>query len=137
MKVAKKTPEETTRLVSSEQRKRRRRIADEDEGEEEAESTLPKPRKRRREVEESDDDAGENGDSNEDLSAQVKRLRRELQEKDERLKKLEGIVELLTKRNVQPAEAHGNLSWKTESYADISCTPLHSNMPLLTQSNAR
>ncbi|KAL8893949.1 MAG: hypothetical protein Q9192_004765 [Flavoplaca navasiana] len=99
MEVAKKTPEETTRLVSSEQRKRRRRIADEDEdeGEDEAESTLPKPRKRRREVEESDDDAGE------DLSAQVKRLRRELQEKDERLKKLEGIVEVLTKRNVQPA----------------------------------
>ena len=103
MEVAKKTPEEATRLVSSEQRKRRRCIADEDEGEEEEESTLPKLRKRRREVEESDDDAGENGGSNEDLSAQVKRLRRELQEKDERLKKLEGIVEILTKRNVQPA----------------------------------
>ncbi|KAL8982477.1 MAG: hypothetical protein Q9205_003025 [Flavoplaca limonia] len=103
MEVAKKTPEETTRLVPSEQRKRRRRIADEDECEDEEESTLPKLRKRRREVEESDDDAGENGGSNEDLSAQVKRLRRELQEKDERLKKLEGIVEILTKRTVQPA----------------------------------
>ncbi|KAI4273398.1 MAG: hypothetical protein LQ337_004658 [Flavoplaca oasis] len=103
MEVAQKKPEEATRLVSSEQRKRRRRIADEDEGEEEAESTLPKPRKRRKEVKESDDDADENSGSNEDLSAQVKRLRRELQEKDERLKKLEGIVEMLTKRNVQLA----------------------------------
>ncbi|KAL8850630.1 MAG: hypothetical protein Q9221_004416 [Calogaya cf. arnoldii] len=69
-----------------------------------AEPMVAQPKKRKRENDDDDDDdeTEENNNLKEDLSAQVKRLRRELQEKDERLRKLEETVELLTKRNVQP-----------------------------------
>ncbi|KAI4266940.1 MAG: hypothetical protein L6R38_008465 [Xanthoria sp. 2 TBL-2021] len=98
--VDKKGSQETNIRVSGEPRRRRRRMTDEDN--DEAEPMLPEPKKRRREDEDDDDDTEENRNPKEDLSAQVKRLRRELQEKDERLRKLEETVELLTKRNVQP-----------------------------------
>ncbi|KAL8749228.1 MAG: hypothetical protein Q9199_007814 [Rusavskia elegans] len=98
--VDKKASQETNIRLSGEPRRRRRRMTDEDN--DEAEPMLPEPKKRRREDENDNDDTEENRNPKEDLSAQVKRLRRELQEKDERLRKLEETVELLTKRNVQP-----------------------------------
>ncbi|KAL8776722.1 MAG: hypothetical protein Q9213_008160 [Squamulea squamosa] len=92
-------PQNKTAQVSGEPRRRRRRIAEEDE--DEAEPILPEPRKRKRVDEEDDDNTEENLNPKEDLAAQVKRLRRELQEKDERLRKLEETVELLMKQDVQ------------------------------------
>lgn len=88
--------QESTVSVSGEPRRRRRRIAG-DEDDDEA-PILPEPRKRKRKVEEEDgdEDTGDGGEK-EDLSAQVKRLRKELEAKDERLRKLEQTVELLTK----------------------------------------
>lgn len=98
--VDQKASQETNIRLSGEPRRRRRRMTDEDN--DEAEPILPEPKKRRRENEDDADDTEESRSSKEDLFAQVKRLRRELQEKDERLRKLEETVELLTKRNVQP-----------------------------------
>ncbi|KAL8770623.1 MAG: hypothetical protein Q9209_003691 [Squamulea sp. 1 TL-2023] len=92
-------PPNTTTQVSGEPRRRRRRIADEDE--DDAEPILLEPRKRRRVEKEDADNTEENLNPKEDLAAQVKRLRRELQEKDERLRKLEETVELLAKQSVQ------------------------------------
>lgn len=80
-----------------------------DDDNDEAQPRLLEPRKRRRENEDedkdedTDDHTDENCNPKMNLSAQVKRLRRELQEKDERLRRLEETVELLTKRSVQPA----------------------------------
>ncbi|KAL8733879.1 MAG: hypothetical protein Q9166_001867 [cf. Caloplaca sp. 2 TL-2023] len=100
----KKVIQDTTTRLSGEPRRRRRRVADDDD--DEAEPILPEPRKRQRQDDDdddnNDDDNNSSGNRNprEDLSAQVKRLRRELQEKDERLRKLEQTVELLTKRSI-------------------------------------
>lgn len=104
--VEKRVSQETNIRVSGEPRRRRRRVSDDDN--DEAQPRLIEPRKRRRENEDedkdddTDDDTDENRNPRENLSAQVKRLRRELQEKDERLRRLEETVELLTKRSVQP-----------------------------------
>lgn len=88
---------DTTAEAPGPPKRRRRRVDDE---EDEAEPVLREPRKRRRNDEDDDnDDAGGDQNRKEDLMAQVKRLRRELQEKDERLRKLEQTVELLTKRS--------------------------------------
>lgn len=102
----KQTTQEPTAAVSGEPRRRRRRIADEDNDGEAP--PLPEPRKRRRklEVEEDGGDADDNDiiedrEPKEDLSVQVKRLRKELKEKDERLRRLEQTVELLTKRSTE------------------------------------
>ncbi|KAL8646460.1 MAG: hypothetical protein Q9226_006848 [Calogaya cf. arnoldii] len=102
VQVDKKASQEKNIRVPGEPSRRRRRATDEDN--DEAEPMLPQPKKRKRENDDGDDDdeTEENSNPKEDLSAQVKRLRRELQEKDERLRKLEATVELLTKRNVQP-----------------------------------
>ncbi|KAL8673972.1 MAG: hypothetical protein Q9168_001615 [Polycauliona sp. 1 TL-2023] len=100
VELEKKTSQEIESRVTSEPRKRRRRVADKNN--DEAELILPESRKRRREDEDDGIDTDENHNPKEDLSAQVKRLRRELQEKDERLRRLEETVELLTKRSVQP-----------------------------------
>ncbi len=77
--------------------RRRRRFDDEDD--DEAEIVLPEPRKRRRnDKDDNMDDTSDDSQSKQDLSAQVKRLRKELREKDERLRKLEHTVELLTRK---------------------------------------
>ncbi|KAI4110292.1 MAG: hypothetical protein LQ339_001459 [Xanthoria mediterranea] len=105
--VEKRVSQETSIRVSGEPRRRRRRVSDD--YNDEAEPRLLEPRKRRRENEDKDKDddtdydTDENRNPKENLSAQVKRLRRELQEKDERLRRLEETVELLTKRSIQPA----------------------------------
>lgn len=65
-----------------------------------AEPVFHEPRKRKRQDEDEEDDHADDEYPKEDLSAQVKRLRKELREKDERLRKLEQTVELLTRRNV-------------------------------------
>ncbi|KAL8691809.1 MAG: hypothetical protein Q9218_003055 [Villophora microphyllina] len=83
--------------ATAEPKRRRRQIDDEED--DEAEPVLRETKKRRRH---DDDDDGDNADEQnqrEDLSAQVKRLRKELREKDERLRRLEQTVELLTRRN--------------------------------------
>ena len=78
-------------------RRRRRRVDIDDD---EPEPVSRESRKRRRN---NDDDDDSNASAlelhDEDLSAQIKRLRKELQEKDERLKKLEQTVEILTKQS--------------------------------------
>ena len=81
--------------------RRRRRVDDDGGGAEGSPEPLPpEPRKRRRhDDKDGDEDAGEHQRESEDLATQVKRLRRELQERDERLRKLEQTVELLTKRS--------------------------------------
>ncbi|KAL9599575.1 MAG: hypothetical protein Q9219_003731 [cf. Caloplaca sp. 3 TL-2023] len=80
-------------------KRRRRRRVDDEEDYEEAEPVLRESRKRRRNDNEDDhNDTGTEQGQKEGFSAEVKRLRKELQEKDERLRKLEHTVELLTKR---------------------------------------
>ncbi|KAL8769888.1 MAG: hypothetical protein Q9194_005328 [Teloschistes cf. exilis] len=71
-----------------------------DEDDQLAEPVSHEPRKRKRQDEDEEDDDADDEYRKEDLSAQVKRLRKELREKDERLRKLEQTVELLTRRNV-------------------------------------
>ncbi|KAL8692913.1 MAG: hypothetical protein Q9224_003865 [Gallowayella concinna] len=94
------TQETTAQQVSGEPRRRRRRVADDDDDEDEA-PLLPEPKKRKRKVEEGDGDEDiADHDQKEDLTAQVKRLRKELEAKDERLRKLEQTVELLTKGGI-------------------------------------
>ncbi|KAL8697124.1 MAG: hypothetical protein Q9201_007301 [Fulgogasparrea decipioides] len=79
-------------------KRRRRRVDEEDDG---AVSVLREPRKRRRnEQDDEDDESVDDRSRIEDLSAQVQRLRKELREKEERLRRLEQTVELLTKRSV-------------------------------------
>lgn len=93
--VEKQVTIEVASPATTEPRRRRRRVDDDDE----VEPILPKPRKRRRnEDDEHKENTSEDSSSREDLSAQLKRLRRELREKDERLRKLEQTVELLTRR---------------------------------------
>lgn len=98
--VEKQVAFKATSPVSTEPKKRRRRIDDnDDEDDNEAELVLQEPRKRRRndnDTDENDRDSGQNQRMG--LSAEIKRLRKELQEKDERLRKLEQTVELLVKR---------------------------------------
>lgn len=96
--VPKQVTTEAPSPATTEPRRRRRR--DDDEDNEEAESVLPEPRKRRRndDVVVNKEDTSEDSQSRDDLSAQVKRLRKELREKDERLRKLEHTVELLTRK---------------------------------------
>ncbi|KAL8950795.1 MAG: hypothetical protein Q9222_003202 [Ikaeria aurantiellina] len=101
VEVEKRTIDEATTQATTQPRRRRRRIQDDDEEDDEAESVRPEPRKRRRKVEtESDDYPSEDPSQKENLAAQVKRLRKELQEKDDRLRRLEQTVELLTKRAI-------------------------------------
>lgn len=83
---------------TTEPKRRRGRLDDEDE--KEVEPALYEPRKRKRQNEDKDDDDSSGQNQKEDLSIQIKRLRKELREKDERLRKLEQTVELLTRRNV-------------------------------------
>ncbi|KAL9006817.1 MAG: hypothetical protein Q9188_000428 [Gyalolechia gomerana] len=81
--------------------KRRRRLVDNDAEEDnnQTEPVLRESRKRRRNDNDSDeDDSDSDQNQRKGLSAEVKRIRKELQEKDERLRKLEQIVELLVKR---------------------------------------
>ena len=87
---------ESSPPASREHRKRRRRFNDDEEDEIQSVSHEPKKRRRHR-VE--DDESGEDEDESldHDLEAQVKRLRKEIQEKDERLKRLEQTVEKLTR----------------------------------------
>ncbi|KAL8995857.1 MAG: hypothetical protein Q9169_004509 [Polycauliona sp. 2 TL-2023] len=99
LEVSKKPSQDIEPRVSPELRRRRRRVADEDD--DEFEPIMPESRKRRRKDEDDDIDADENCNPKEDLSAQVKRLRKELQEKDERLRRLEETVKLLTNQGVQ------------------------------------
>lgn len=95
--VSKQVTTEAPSPATTEPRRRRRDVGDEDN--EEAESVLPEPRKRRRnDDDDNKEDTSEDSQSRDDLSAQVKRLRKELREKDERLRKLEHTVELLTKK---------------------------------------
>lgn len=92
---------EATSPVPTEPRKRRRRAGDDDDDEDdnEAEPVLLEPRKRRRNDNDTDENDTESDKSHRrGLSAEIKRLRKELQEKDERLRKLEQTVELLVKR---------------------------------------
>ncbi|KAL8841501.1 MAG: hypothetical protein Q9170_000884 [Blastenia crenularia] len=91
--IEKQAVSKVNSLIPMESRRRRRRV---DEEEDEAEPVLPESRKRRRNDYESDDDDTDTEKGG--LSAEVKRLRKELQEKDERLRKLEQIVELLSQR---------------------------------------
>ncbi|KAL8717476.1 MAG: hypothetical protein Q9225_005283 [Loekoesia sp. 1 TL-2023] len=89
---------EATSPVLGQPRRRRRRV-DDDEDDKETEPVLPEPRKRRRyDKDDDNDDTSPDQSQREGLSAEVKRLRKELQEKDERLRKLEQTVELLSKR---------------------------------------
>ncbi|KAL9627635.1 MAG: hypothetical protein Q9164_007545, partial [Protoblastenia rupestris] len=61
-------------------------------------------RKRRRRVHEDANLDEEEGESQQDLKQQVKKLRRELQEKDERLRKLEQrFEELVRSGDIYPA----------------------------------
>ena len=98
VEVDRKASQEPTTRVSGDVKRRRRRIADEDD--DEMEPLLPEPKKRRRK-DDDDGDTDQNGSPKDDLAAEVKRLRRELQEKDERLRRLEEIVEVLTKQSNQ------------------------------------
>ncbi|KAI4117235.1 MAG: hypothetical protein LQ338_007588 [Usnochroma carphineum] len=97
--VEKQAPIEAPSLAATEPRRRRRRIHDDDDDDDAAEPVLREPRKRKRnEEDEGKENSNESQSSGEDLATQVKRLRKELREKDERLRKLEQTVELLTKR---------------------------------------
>ncbi|KAL8709572.1 MAG: hypothetical protein Q9220_005664 [cf. Caloplaca sp. 1 TL-2023] len=106
VKVEKRVVDKAVTQSMVQPRRRRRRIMDDDEeddedDEAETESVRPEPRKRRRrDDDESNDDLSEYQSQKENLTAQVKRLRKELQEKDERLRRLEQTVELLTKRAI-------------------------------------
>ena len=82
--------------VLAESRRRRRRV-DDDEEDGETEPVLRELRKRRRN-ESDNEDQSEDQNQRRGLSAEVKRLRKELQEKDERLRKLEEAVQLLMKQ---------------------------------------
>ncbi|KAL8870804.1 MAG: hypothetical protein Q9174_003231, partial [Haloplaca sp. 1 TL-2023] len=98
-----KTPQATTEASAQSAaptRRRKRRVDDdEDDAEGSPEPFPPEPRKRRKnDGKDIEEDAGKHQGEREDLAMQVKRLRKELQERDERLKKLEQTVELLTKR---------------------------------------
>ncbi|KAL8964847.1 MAG: hypothetical protein Q9183_004179 [Haloplaca sp. 2 TL-2023] len=92
---------ETIAQTAAPTRRRRRRVDDDgDKADHSPEPLPPEPRKRRRhDNEDGTGDAGEHQLESEDLATQVKRLRRELQERDERLRKLEQTVELLTRRS--------------------------------------
>ncbi|KAL8973416.1 MAG: hypothetical protein Q9197_002342 [Variospora fuerteventurae] len=86
-----------TSPATTKPRKRRRRLDDEDD--DQAEPILHEPKKRRRNDDNADNEnTSEDRNSREDLPVQVKMLRKQLREKDERLKRLEQTVELLTSR---------------------------------------
>ncbi|KAI4286996.1 MAG: hypothetical protein L6R35_003753 [Caloplaca aegaea] len=95
--VEKLTPTEMTSPATTKPRKRRRRFDDEDD--DQAKPILHEPKKRRRNDDNADNEnTSEDRNSREDLPVQVKMLRKQLREKDERLKRLEQTVELLTSR---------------------------------------
>ncbi|KAL8942873.1 MAG: hypothetical protein Q9216_001416 [Gyalolechia sp. 2 TL-2023] len=99
----KQTATEVTSPVPAEPKRRRRRVDDDDDDDEdddnETEPALGGTRKRRKNNNDSDgEDIDSDQNQNKGLLAEVKRLRNELQEKDERLRKLEQTVELLVKR---------------------------------------
>lgn len=98
--VEKHEPAEAASPATAEPRRRRRRYNDDDDENDEAPAqVLRGPRKRRRsDDDESKEHISESQSSGEDLSVQVKRLRKELRDTDERLRKLERTVELLTQK---------------------------------------
>ncbi|KAL8733675.1 MAG: hypothetical protein Q9181_003491 [Wetmoreana brouardii] len=93
------TTDDATTQATGTLKRRRRRVDDEDD--DGAAFVLREPRKRRRNKQDDEDDESVDDRSRiEDLSGQVKRLRKELQEMEERLRRLEQTVKLLTKRSV-------------------------------------
>lgn len=94
---------EATSPVPAEPKRRIRRVDDDaEEDNNQTDPVLRESRKRRRNDNDSDeDDSDSDQNQRKGLSAEVKRIRKELQEKDERLRKLEQTVELLVKRIAQ------------------------------------
>lgn len=95
--VEKSAPTDAISPATTQPRRKRRHLYDEDD--DQAKPILRESKKRRGNDDGSDSEkTSEDEGSRADLSVQVKKLRKELREKEERLKRLEQTVELLTSR---------------------------------------